>query len=188
MGGCIAARASSARPASPSGSSRCCETTASTTRATDGVVDKARGAFDAGDCDGVTEVANHVVFADPDHARARDLLADPTSRSATARSTAPGAASTCPARPRCARAGSAPRPSPRPPDTLAHLCPEMHFDALAIQVDGPEAWDQKLSIDIALIDIARTDIARTDIDDQYRPRCPTAYSPTAPPRSRTTRT
>ena len=31
-------------------------------------------------------------------------------------------------------------------DIVAHLSPEMLFDALAIQVDGPKAWDLDLAI------------------------------------------
>src|SRR6185312_11245581 len=31
-------------------------------------------------------------------------------------------------------------------DMVAHLSPEMLFDALAIQVDGPKAWDLDLAI------------------------------------------
>ena len=34
----------------------------------------------------------------------------------------------------------------------------MLFDAIAIQVNGPAAWDEKLSLDIVL----------TDIDERYR--------------------
>ena len=36
----------------------------------------------------------------------------------------------------------------------------MLFDAIAIQVDGPRAWDEKLSIDIVL----------TDVGERYRLR------------------
>ena len=36
----------------------------------------------------------------------------------------------------------------------------MLFDALAIQVDGPAAWDESLSIDVVL----------TDTDERYRVR------------------
>ena len=38
------------------------------------------------------------------------------------------------------------------PDVLAQLSPEMLFDALAIRVDGPRAWDVALTIDIRLTD------------------------------------
>lgn len=42
----------------------------------DAVVAKARASFDAGDFRWVAEVVNHVIFAEPDHADARELLAD----------------------------------------------------------------------------------------------------------------
>jgi len=42
----------------------------------DAVVTKARASFDAGDFRWVAEVLNHVVFAQPDHEAARELLAD----------------------------------------------------------------------------------------------------------------
>jgi alkyl sulfatase BDS1-like metallo-beta-lactamase superfamily hydrolase len=42
----------------------------------DAVVSKARACYDAGDYRWVAEVLSHVVFAEPDHADARELLAD----------------------------------------------------------------------------------------------------------------
>jgi len=42
----------------------------------DAVVAKARASFAAGDFRWVAEVLNHVVFADPEHDAARDLLAE----------------------------------------------------------------------------------------------------------------
>ena len=41
---------------------------------------------------------------------------------------------------------------------IGQLTPAMLFDAIAIQVNGPAAWDEKLSLDIVL----------TDIDERYR--------------------
>ena len=55
------------------------------------------------------------------------------------------------------------------PDIVAHLNPEMLFDALAVQVNGPEAWDLDLAI-------------RWDLPDHsasYRKPCATVCSPTA---------
>ncbi|MFB7758629.1 alkyl sulfatase C-terminal domain-containing protein, partial [Streptomyces sp. NPDC056121] len=46
------------------------------------------------------------------------------------------------------------------PDIIAHLTPTMLFDAIAIQIDGPRAWEEKLSIEIHL----------TDVDERYRLR------------------
>ena len=46
------------------------------------------------------------------------------------------------------------------PDVIGQLTPAMLFDAIAIQVNGPAAWDEKLSIDIVL----------TDTGERYRLR------------------
>ena len=40
------------------------------------------------------------------------------------------------------------------PDILAALTPAMLFDALAVRVDGPRAWDERLTIDVRLVDTA----------------------------------
>ena len=74
----------------------------------------------------------------------------PSSSSATAPRTAPGATSTSRARPSCARATSARRPSTNAPRILAQLTPEQLFDAIAIRVDGPKAWDLDLAFDVTL--------------------------------------
>ncbi len=44
------------------------------------------------------------------------------------------------------------------PDIIGQLSPDMLFDAIAIQINGPKAWDEKLSFDVAL----------TDTDERYR--------------------
>jgi alkyl sulfatase BDS1-like metallo-beta-lactamase superfamily hydrolase len=41
---------------------------------------------------------------------------------------------------------------------LAQLSPEMLFDALAIRVDGPRAWNERLTVDVRI----------TDADTRYR--------------------
>jgi alkyl sulfatase BDS1-like metallo-beta-lactamase superfamily hydrolase len=38
------------------------------------------------------------------------------------------------------------------PDIVAQLAPTMLFDALAVQVDGPRAWDETLALDVVLTD------------------------------------
>lgn len=127
---------------------------------TDAVVDQARTAFDAGDLRWAAELANHAVFADPDHAAARELLAETYeqlgygSENGTWRDFYLSGATEL-------RDGQFGTPTEtNAPDVIANLTPEMLFDAIAIQVDGPKAWDQKLTLDIAL----------TDADKRYRLR------------------
>ncbi len=55
---------------------------------------------------------------------------------------------------------------------IGQLSPEMLFDAIAIRVDGPRAWDETLTIDVRL----------TDTDQRYRLRLANGvltYSPAA---------
>jgi linear primary-alkylsulfatase len=111
----------------------------------DEVVAKARRSFEEGDLRWAAEVLDHVVFADPDHAAARSLLADVFtqlgygSENGTWRCEFLGGAMEL-------RTGNFGTPATVSADIVAHLSPEMLFDALAIQVNGPEAWDLDLAI------------------------------------------
>ncbi len=124
----------------------------------DVVTDMARAAFDAGDYRWAAELANHVVFADQGHAAAREVLADTYeqlgygSENGTWRDFYLSGTTEL-------RNGSFGTPTTTAaPDIVANLTPEMLFDAIAVQIDGPKAWDERLSIDVAF----------TDADDRYR--------------------
>ncbi len=116
----------------------------------DAVVEKARASYDAGDLRWVAEVLSHVVFAQPDHAGARTLLANAFEQlgfgaeNGTWRNVYLSGATEL-------RSGSFGTPAAtNAPDIVAALTPEMLFDALAIRVDGPRAWDEHFSIDIKI--------------------------------------
>lgn len=116
----------------------------------DAVVEKARASYDAGDLRWCAEVLSHVVFADPDHRAARTLLADTLeqlgfgSENGTWRNVYLSGATEL-------RHGSFGTPAQAAaPDIIANLSPTMLFDALAIRVDGPRAWDEHLTIDVRL--------------------------------------
>ncbi|MEV6191168.1 alkyl sulfatase dimerization domain-containing protein [Streptomyces sp. NPDC051920] len=126
----------------------------------DTVVDKARESFRAGDLRWAAEVLGHVVFAQPDHPSARELLADTFEQlgygaeNGTWRNFYLSGATEL-------REGQFGTPTvTASPDIVAHLTPTMLFDAIAIQIDGPKAWDEKLTIDVHL----------TDVDTRYRLR------------------
>ncbi|MET9272090.1 alkyl sulfatase dimerization domain-containing protein [Kribbella sp. NPDC003557] len=126
----------------------------------DAVVEKARQYLDDGDFRWVAEVVNHVVFAEPDHAAARELLADTYeqlgygSENGTWRNFYLSGATEL-------REGGFGTPTvAASADLVSNLSPEMLFDAFAIQIDGPRAWDQTLSIDVVL----------GDVDERYRLR------------------
>ena len=118
----------------------------------DAVVERARASYEAGDLRWVAEVVNHVVFADPSHAAARALLADTYEQlgygaeNGTWRNFYLSGATEL-------RDGSFGTPvASSSPDMVAQLSPPMLLDALAIQVDGPRAWDEQLTFDIELTD------------------------------------
>ncbi|MFF1398834.1 alkyl/aryl-sulfatase [Streptomyces sp. NPDC058287] len=126
----------------------------------DAVVDKARGSFEAGDYRWAAEVLSHVVFAEPGHTAARALLADTFEQlgygaeNGTWRNFYLSGTTEL-------REGQFGTPTvTASADIVAHLTPTMLFDAIAIQIDGPKAWDEKLTIDVHL----------TDVDERYRLR------------------
>jgi alkyl sulfatase BDS1-like metallo-beta-lactamase superfamily hydrolase len=114
----------------------------------DAVVERARTSFDEGDLRWVAEVLSHVVLADPEHAQGRALLADAFEQLAYGAENGTwrnvylsGAAEL--------REGVFGTPVDASSiDLLSTLGPEMIFDALAIRVDGPRAWDERLSLDV----------------------------------------
>jgi alkyl sulfatase BDS1-like metallo-beta-lactamase superfamily hydrolase len=126
----------------------------------DAAVDAARAAFDSGDYRWAAELANHAVFAQPDHVAARDVLADTYeqlgygSENGTWRDFFLSGVTEL-------REGQFGTPTETTaPDVVAQLSPAMLFDSLAIRVNGPRAWNEKLSIDVVL----------SDIDERYRLR------------------
>lgn len=119
----------------------------------DAVVTKARTSFETGDFRWVAEVLCHVVFAEPEHRAARDLLADTYEQLGYGAENGTW---------RCAylsgahelRHGRFGTPvTPVSPDVLAQLTPEQLFDALAVRVNGPRCWDEHLTLDIHLTDV-----------------------------------
>ncbi|RKL11916.1 Alkyl/aryl-sulfatase BDS1 [Fusarium oxysporum] len=118
----------------------------------DQIVTKARKAFDEDDFRWAAEILNHAVFADPDHSGARGLLADTyeqlgygaengTWRNFFMSGTAE------------LRYGNFGTPTKTASaDVIAQLTPEMLFDSLAIQINGPRAWDEQISVDVVLTD------------------------------------
>jgi alkyl sulfatase BDS1-like metallo-beta-lactamase superfamily hydrolase len=122
------------------------------------VLARAREAVAAGDFRWAVEILNHLIFAEQVHEAARALQADAFeqlgfgSENGTWRSAYLAAATEL-------REGAFGTPvSTGSPDMLAALSPEQLFDAIAIRVDGPRAWDLALSIGIVL----------ADTDESYR--------------------
>ena len=110
------------------------------------VLDLARRSFEEGDYRWVAEVVNHVVFAEPGNAAARELQADALEQlgygaeNATWRNFYLVGASEL-------RGGAPGTPTEaRPMDVLAHLSVEQILDGMKVRLDGPRAWGKRLAI------------------------------------------
>jgi alkyl sulfatase BDS1-like metallo-beta-lactamase superfamily hydrolase len=112
----------------------------------DEVVAKARRSFAAGDLRWAAEVLDHVVFADPGHAEAKALLADVFDQLAYGAENGTWRCEFLSAAMEL-RTGNFGTPTASGSiDIISQLSPEMLFDAVAIQVNGPAAWDLDLAI------------------------------------------
>jgi alkyl sulfatase BDS1-like metallo-beta-lactamase superfamily hydrolase len=125
----------------------------------DAVVERARTAFADGDFRWVAEVVNHVVFAEPDHAGARELQAAALralghgAENATWRNAYLTGARELEEGPRGAAAG--PGAGKPPADLVAGLTVSQIFDGMAIRIDGPRAWDELIAIDWVFRDLGQ---------------------------------
>ncbi|MBU6215566.1 MAG: MBL fold metallo-hydrolase [Acidobacteria bacterium] len=112
----------------------------------DAAVELARVAYEEGDYRWVVEVCKHVVFDDEHHEAARSLLADALEQigfgaeNGTWRNAFLAGAHEL-------RHGVFGTPSSvSPQDFAAALSPSQIFDAIAVRIDGPRAWEQHLRI------------------------------------------
>jgi alkyl sulfatase BDS1-like metallo-beta-lactamase superfamily hydrolase len=115
----------------------------------DAVVERARAAFEEGDLRWVAEVVNHVVYAEPEHAGARELQAATLrqlgygSENATWRNIFLTGARELEQGPLGPAAGGGGPPA----DLVAGLTVGQIFDGMAIRIDGPRAWEERIAID-----------------------------------------
>jgi alkyl sulfatase BDS1-like metallo-beta-lactamase superfamily hydrolase len=115
------------------------------------VVAHARAAFDAGDLRWAAELLDRAIFADATNAEALALQADTLEQlgfgaeNGTWRNAYLAGAAEL-------RHGPFGTPTSVSVDFLRALSPEQVFDAIAIRVNGPRAWDESLSIGVELTD------------------------------------
>ncbi|MFF2496365.1 alkyl/aryl-sulfatase [Agromyces sp. NPDC058064] len=120
------------------------------------VLELAQEAFDAGDFRWAATLLDHAVFAEPGDAQAKAQYADTLEQLGYGAESGPwrnfflsGATEL--------REGNFGTPSvTNPVQILAQLTPEQLFDAVAITVDGPKAWDLDLALDLTVSDLGRS--------------------------------
>ncbi|WP_306371234.1 alkyl/aryl-sulfatase [Nocardiopsis sp. CC223A] len=117
----------------------------------DALVDRARSFADEGDLRFAAELASHAVFADPDHAGAKDLLAGVLTRL--------GHGAECATWRNFFLVGAQELREGVPPTAIAlaenmasALSVTQILDSVGIRVDGPRAWQEELSLDLHMTD------------------------------------
>lgn len=118
----------------------------------DNVVKIAQQAFDNGDFRWAATLLDHAMFTDENHTAARQLYVETLQQLAYGSENGPwrnfflaGATELAD--------GNFGTPTQVAPETLmAQLSPEQIFDALAISVNGPKAWDLDLALDVTFLD------------------------------------
>jgi alkyl sulfatase BDS1-like metallo-beta-lactamase superfamily hydrolase len=127
----------------------------------DAVLEKARAAYARGEYRWVAEVVNHLVFADPEDDAARWLQADALEQLGYQAESGPWRNFYLSAALEL-REGIEGRDAPQTgsPDIVAALTPEMLFDFLAVRLNGPEAADEDLTINLTFSDLDRDFVLR----------------------------
>jgi len=114
---------------------------------------KARAAFELGDYRWVAELVNHVVFADPENAEARNLQADALEQLGYQAESGPWRNFYLSAAKEL-RGGVVvlPTPNTASPDTVRAMSLDLFLDYLGVRLNGPEAAKQDLTIGLELTD------------------------------------
>lgn len=123
----------------------------------DAVVEKATKDYAKGEYRWVSEVVKHVVFADPEHKAARELLADAFEQMGYQAESGPwrnfyltGAKEL--------REGvkQLPTPNTASPDTVRAMSLDLFFDYLGMRLNGPKAAGKKITVNFDFTDTGET--------------------------------
>jgi alkyl sulfatase BDS1-like metallo-beta-lactamase superfamily hydrolase len=118
----------------------------------DEVVARARTSYDEGDLRWAAEVLSHVVFAEPDHEAARGLLADTFEQLGFGAENGTWRCAYLSGAHELRHGGFGTPAASASADILASLDPAQLLDAMAVRVDGPRCWDERIRVDVDLGD------------------------------------
>ena len=116
----------------------------------DAVVATARAAYDDGDLRWAAEILSHVAFADPSHAAGRTLLADTFEQLGYGSENGTWRCAYLSGAHELRHGGFGTPITPVSADVLAALTPTQLFDSMAVRVDGPRCWGERITIDLDL--------------------------------------
>ncbi|OBF12509.1 alkyl sulfatase dimerization domain-containing protein [Mycobacterium sp. ACS4331] len=118
----------------------------------DRVVEIASQAYDGGDYRWAATLLDHVIFTEPDHRQARALYIATLQQLAYGSESGPWRNFFLSGATELSDGNFGTPTQASAPTLLAQLTPEQIFDALAISVNGPRAWDLDLAFDITFED------------------------------------
>jgi alkyl sulfatase BDS1-like metallo-beta-lactamase superfamily hydrolase len=118
----------------------------------DKVVELAQQAYDDGDFRWAATLLDHVTFAGEDHDGVRELYASTFRQLAYGAENAPWRNFFLSGATELVSGNMGSPTQAASPNLLAQLTPEQMFDAVAITVNGPQAWDLDLALDISFQD------------------------------------
>lgn len=122
----------------------------------DRVLELARSAMDEGDYRWAATLLDHAVFTDPDDGRVKELYADTLEQLAYGAENGTWRNFFLSGATELRRGNFGTPTSTNVPSMVALLTPRQLFDALAISIDGPRAWDLDIALDISLTDVGET--------------------------------
>ena len=112
----------------------------------DALLANARAAFAEGDYRWVAEVVGHLVFAEPEHAEARELQAQAFEQLAFGAENGTWRNFFLMGALELREGVSGTAAVTAPPDIVRNLSAEQLFDVLAIRIDGPRAGDRRIAL------------------------------------------
>ncbi|MCV7169369.1 MBL fold metallo-hydrolase [Mycobacterium manitobense] len=119
----------------------------------DRLVEIAQQAFDEGDYRWAATLLDHAMFTDQTHAAARALYADTLQQMAYGAENGPWRNFFLAGATELSDGNFGTPTATDAPTLLAQLTPEQIFDSLAININGPSAWDLDLTLDITFADL-----------------------------------
>lgn len=122
----------------------------------DRVVELAGEAYEAGDFRWAATLLDHAVFADPGDAAAKALYADTLEQLGYGAENGPWRNFFLSGATELRGENFGTPTTTNAPAILGQLTPEQLFDAIAITVNGPKAWDLDLAFDVTLNDLGRS--------------------------------
>ncbi|KAL4914975.1 Metallo-hydrolase/oxidoreductase [Aspergillus aurantiobrunneus] len=121
-----------------------------------GIIYKGHEAFDTGDFRWAAELLNYAAFNNPNNSVARNLLADTYEQLGYGAENGTWRDFFISGTTELRNSNFGTPTQSASADVIGQLTPEMLFDSLAVQINGPEAWDKKLAIDAAVTDMDAT--------------------------------